>query len=224
MPLARALSALAVCGLVLAGAAGADGTPLQGTVGPGFTIVLTSAGAKVTHLNAGSYSLVVDDESDEHNFHLHGPGGVDARTDVEGTGATTFPLTLVDGTYTFICDAHPTRMTGTFIVGAVQPTPTPSPATQKLVLTLTASSVTLTRPGGARVTSLVTGSALVTVRDRSSKRGVRLHGPGVSKSTGIAFVGTQTWNLKLGSGNLTLTTQGQKPALTGPRVTVSSKS
>ena len=38
---------------------------------------LKANGADVTHLDAGSYSLSVDDKSDAHNFHLFGPGGVD---------------------------------------------------------------------------------------------------------------------------------------------------
>ena len=224
MTLARPIGALAVAFLVVAGAAGADGAPLQGSVGPGFTISLQATGAKVTHLEAGSYSLAVDDKSDEHNFHLSGPG-VDARTDVAGTGTSTFDLTLVDGKYTFICDAHPTRMTGSFTVGAVQSTPPPKPAApQRLVLTLTATGVTLTKPGGARVTSLATGPAVITVRDRSATRGVKLRGAGVSKTSGIGFVGAQTWSVKLGTGTLTLTTQGKKPAFAGPRVAVSSSS
>jgi hypothetical protein len=219
---ARAITAFAVCCLVLAGVAGADGAPLQGSVGPGFSISLSSAsGARITHLDAGSYSLVVDDKSDEHNFHIQGPGGVDASTEVLGMGASTFPLTLVDGTYTFICDAHPASMKGTFTVGAVQPAPTPKPAVQKLVLTLTATAVTLTKPGGTRVASLAAGPALITVRDRSATRGVKLRGAGVVKSTGIGFVGTLPWSVKLASGVLTLTTHGKTPALKGPRVTVS---
>src|SRR6185312_9065771 len=134
MTFARLLSAMAVAGLVLAAAAGADGTPLQGSVGPGFTISVLANGSKVTHLDAGSYALTVDDKSDEHNFHLQGPGDVDAQTDILGTGTSTFNLTVVDGKYTFICDAHPTRMTGSFTVGPVQSTPPPKPAApQKLV-------------------------------------------------------------------------------------------
>ena len=56
---------------MLAGVAGAEGTPLRGTVGPGFTISLRdAAGAAVSHLDPGTYSLTVDDKSEEHNFHL----------------------------------------------------------------------------------------------------------------------------------------------------------
>ena len=222
MTLARTIVCLAIASLAVAGAAGADGAALQGSVGPGFTISVQANGANVTHLDAGSYSLAVDDKSDEHNFHLSGPGGVDARTEVEGTGGRDVQSHLVDGKYTFICDAHPTRMTGSFTVGAVQSTPPPKPtAPQKLTLTLTAKAVTLTKPGGARVTSLATGPAVITVHDRSATRGVKLRGIGVVKSTGIGFVGSLTWSVKLGAGPLALTTQGKTPALKGPRVTVS---
>ena len=63
------------------------------------------------------FSLTVDDRSDGHNFHLFGPGGVDVATDVAAVGVKTFSVTLVDGTYTYICDVHPVQMKGTFTVG-----------------------------------------------------------------------------------------------------------
>jgi len=222
MTLMRLIPALAVCGLLLAATAGAENAPLQGSVGPGFTISLQANGAKVTHLDAGSYTLTVDDKSAEHNFHLFGPGGVNAQTDIEGTGPSTFNLTLVDGKYSFVCDAH-VSMNGSFTVGTVQSTPPPTTVPQKLVLTLTAKAVTLTK-AGAPVTSLTTGPAVITVRDRSATRGVKLRGAGLNKATGIGFVGSQSWTVKLASGTLTLTTQGKKPALTSVRVKVSASS
>ena len=98
---------------MLAGVAGADGTQLSGTVGPGFTISLRDAsGAAVRQLDPGTYSLTVDDKSEEHNFHLQGPGGVDVSTEVEAIGVKTFSVTLVDGKYTFLCDPHPSADDG----------------------------------------------------------------------------------------------------------------
>ena len=44
-------------------------------------------------------------------------------TDVEGTGDTTWTVTLQDGSYTFLCDAHPTTMKSTFTVGQGPPPP-----------------------------------------------------------------------------------------------------
>ena len=48
--------------------------------GDGFTITLTMNGAKVTHLEAGTYEVEVHDNSTFHNFHLTGPG-VEKSTD-----------------------------------------------------------------------------------------------------------------------------------------------
>jgi hypothetical protein len=225
----RALLTAAGFGLALAGAAGADGTELRGSVGPGFAISLQDgSGAAVTHLDTGTFTLVVDDKSSEHNFHLQGPGGVDVSTDVAGTGTRTFSVTLVNGKYTFVCDPHAGLMTGSFTVGQApaETTPTPKPGAPaatatKLVLTVTSRAVTLRTPAGKAVTSLVAGPALVTVRDRSARRGARLAGAGVTRSTGVGFVGTRTWKVTLGKGTLVYGSDARKPVLRGGRVPVS---
>jgi plastocyanin len=88
------------------------GGALQGTVGPGFTITLTTAeGEPVTALTAGSYELEIEDLSSAHNFHMSGPG-VDVSTDVGEEGAQTFSLDLAAGTYSFVCDPHAGQMNG----------------------------------------------------------------------------------------------------------------
>ena len=62
----------------------AAGKRLIASVGPGFTIALkTPSGGAVRTLRAGTYTVVVRDRSDEHNFHLSGRNvnkatGVDA--------------------------------------------------------------------------------------------------------------------------------------------------
>lgn len=110
-----------------AGGARADNPTLTGDVGNGdsFTISLhNSDGSAVRNLDPGTYTLVVHDHSDIHNFHLFGPGSVDVSTDIEAIGDKTFTVTLVDGKYTYVCDAHPS-MKGVFTVGAAtQPTTT----------------------------------------------------------------------------------------------------
>ena len=56
---------------------------LKGSVGPGFEISLTTEdGQPVETLAPGSYTLLTDDKSDIHNFHLTGDG-VDVSTEVE---------------------------------------------------------------------------------------------------------------------------------------------
>jgi hypothetical protein len=91
----------------------------------------------------------------------------------------------------------------------------------QLVLTVTAKAIGLSTPGGRPVKSLKSGQAVITVRDRSAARGVRLAGPGVSRSTGLRFVGTTTWRVKLVAGTLVYASDARKPVLRGGRITVS---
>ena len=43
----------------------------------------------------------MNDKSDQHNFHLTGPGDVDVMTEVWLDGREPFTVTLEPGTYTF---------------------------------------------------------------------------------------------------------------------------
>ena len=88
------------------------GTTLNGSVGPGFDISLDGTDG----LTAGSYTLVVDDQSSAHNVHLTGPG-VDVSTDVGAEGEESFDIELQAGEYTFVCDPHASQMRGSFTVG-----------------------------------------------------------------------------------------------------------
>ena len=140
-------------------------------------------------------------------------------------GQKTFQLNLVDGKYTFICDAHPTLMADSFTVGTPPPDPTPTPTSaprsqhrRRLVLTVTGSAVKLTTSAGKAVKTLKAGPAVITVHDRSATRGGKLSGAGVSKSTKAAYVGTVTWKVTLKAGTLVY---AGTPALTGGKVKVS---
>ena len=105
-----ALAALtAVVALILALPALAATPVFKGTVGPGFTIKMTTKPTK-----AGKIKLVIRDKSNVHNFHLTGPG-VNVKTSVPTVGTKTFTITLKKGTYKFICDPHP-FMKGSFTV------------------------------------------------------------------------------------------------------------
>ena len=125
---------LLVLGLALAGCGGDDnessdttaattpasttggsggGTTLNGSVGPGFEISLDGTDG----ITAGDYTLVVNDQSSAHNFHLTGPGGVDVSTTVSEEGEKTFDVTLVAGEYRYQCDPHASSMNGSFTVG-----------------------------------------------------------------------------------------------------------
>lgn len=201
--------------LVLASTAGAAETKLAGTVGPGFTIELRDAqGQPVTSLQPGAVEIEVSDRSDEHDFHLQGPG-VDVTTGVEQTGDTTFAVTLGAGSYSFFCDVHPTRMRGTFDVGTggspppvTQPKPPAAPAPSAKVgarLSLTvgpAATISLKTAAGKRVTLLRPGAYTIVARDRSATHNARIRGAGATRATGVGFVGTKTWRVVLRKGTL----------------------
>jgi hypothetical protein len=225
MTVRRLLIALFASGLVFTGISGAAGNELHAVVGPDFTIFLDDgSGTRATHLDPGAYSITVDDRSDGHNFHLFGPGGVDVTTTVEGVGLKTFSTTFVNGSYTYVCDLHPVQMKGTFSVGTPPSTPpaTPPPTqTTKVVLTVTSQAVTLKTPAGKAVRALKAGKAVISARDRSAVRGIRLSGAGVSKTTGVKFVGTTTWTVNLKKGTLVYTSDARAPVLRGGRVPVS---
>ncbi|MGN6798563.1 MAG: cupredoxin domain-containing protein [Gaiellaceae bacterium] len=123
------LLVLSIAGLTaavsVARPAATDGT-LQATVGPGYSINLTQNGVKVTHLDPGTYTIDVNDQADIHNFDLFGPG-VKQSTGVDTIGTATWTVTFTDGTYNYVCDAHPATMKGSFTVGTVQTTTTTTP-------------------------------------------------------------------------------------------------
>jgi plastocyanin len=95
--------------------AAAKAKTLTGTDGPGFTITLKSGSAAVKKLTAGSYTILIQDKSNIHNFHLTGPG-IDKKTSVPFVGNQTWKVTLKKGTYKFVCDPHKPIMHGSFTV------------------------------------------------------------------------------------------------------------
>jgi hypothetical protein len=190
-------AACAAC-LVAASPTGAADGQLVGSVGPGFGISLKdSSGVAVTHLAAGTYTLLVHDLSEEHNFHLSGPG-VDVTTDVAFTGDQTFTITVTNGIYNFICDVHSTSMHGLFTGGTTPPPPTtttPAPAAKPLTLRV-GPGRTLTAPA-----RLAKGRYAITVRDTSAADNLHLKGPGVNRKTGVAFNGQARWTVTLKAGS-----------------------
>lgn len=208
------LLVLAAAGLAFvagAPAARADGN-LVAKVGPGASISLTdAAGNGVTHLDPGTYTIAVDDQATTHDFDLFGPG-VSQSTTIEGTGKATWTVTFTDGTYIYVCDAHPQTMKGTFTVGTppattaatttdAAPTPPPAPKLPRLVGSVgPGQTISLRRPSGALVRTLAHGRYAIAIHDRAAFHDFHLLGPGVNRKTSVAFVGTATWTLTLKRG------------------------
>ena len=107
---AAVLLALAV-GAITAFPAFAAVPKFTGNVGPGFTISMAKKPTKAVKI-----TLVVNDRSSSHNFHLKGPN-VNVKTTVAFTGTKTFKnLVLKKGKYTFVCDPHSSFMRGSFTI------------------------------------------------------------------------------------------------------------
>ena len=203
--------ACAIAAASLVGAVGGSAAPVQtsqlfATVGPGFTINLRDAsGARVSKLDPGAYVIEVDDLSEEHNFHLSGPGGVNRATEIGEMGKVTWTVTFTDGTYRYVCDPHSGMMNGSFTVGNVPPPPTPppgsKPVTPKSKLQLTSGpgfTITLKTTAGKAVKSMRTGTYTVVVRDRSRIHNAHVVGPGYNRVTKpLTYTGSQTWKVKL---------------------------
>ena len=191
------LAALVAALFLPSALARADNPRLVAVVGTGdaFTISLRDAsGNVVRHLDPGTYDIAVSDRSDVHNFHLTGPGGVDMATRVDQKQEVTWTVTLVDGTYTFLCDEHATRMRGSFTVGNVPAAPTPAKLT---------GTVGPTRKISVRPKTVPAGPVTLTVNDRSRVDNFHLVGSGVNRKTGVTFRGRVTWRLTLAAGRYT---------------------
>jgi plastocyanin len=110
MKLMSTLVVAAVVALVAIAAAFSMTPPrANGTVGPGFTISLKKAGVLARTLKRGRTAFVVADKSSIHNFHLKGPVSR-VITGIGFTGTKTVTLLLKRGTYTYVCDVHPSMI------------------------------------------------------------------------------------------------------------------
>jgi plastocyanin len=201
------VAALGVLALLVPGAVGARSAappqPLVATVGDAavpesFRITLRDAsGDPVSHVDPGTYTINVRDYATTHNFHLRGPG-VDQSTDIEGTTTTTvWIVTFGNGTYTFVCDAHPLQMKGAFRSGTVVTPPKPKKLNARVG---PGKKISVTTTSGAKVKRVTAGAYRITVRDLSSTDNFHLTGPGVNKKTSVKGKSTSTWSVRFRSG------------------------
>jgi plastocyanin len=195
-----------ICALVLvlpAAARRADTPTLTAIVGTndGFTITLNDAsGKKVSRIAPGTYTVLVEDRSALHNFHLasNEDPTVDFRTELEFVGEKSFTVTFRDNTrYAYACEPHWQVMNGEFFVTntpAPPPPPPPAPVRKLSVIV---------KPGGAVVLSRASVSAgryRLTVDDHGKRDNFHLRGKTVNKRTGLAFRGRVGWGVTLARG------------------------
>jgi hypothetical protein len=111
-------------------------------------------------------------------------------------------------------------MHGSFTVGAV--TEPAKPVAIRLVLTVTDKAVTLRTAAGAPGRALGPGLYAIKVVDRSGRQNAHLAGAGVNRRTGVAYVGTATWNVTIKAGKLLVRSDVTKPKLRANTVRVSA--
>jgi hypothetical protein len=190
MTIRLGLVALLATLVLPAAVAQADNPRLVALVGTNDAFVISlrdGSGNLVTHLDPGTYDIAVSDRSELHNFHLKGPGA-DVATPVEQKQEVTRTLTLSEGRYAFVCDAHAASMRGYFLVGDVRPA-------------TVSASVGPGRKISMSPKSVLPGPVTITVTDRSRTDNFHLTGPGVNKKTGVASRARVTWNLTLVPGS-----------------------
>ncbi len=115
-----AVAAVTALALAVGAAAQPAMSPkLSGTVGPGFTISLKQAGAKVKTLKAGTYTFVISDKAAIHNFVLERESGSHFEktlTTVAFTGTKSATIKLTKGKWKYYCAPHGSTMKGFFTV------------------------------------------------------------------------------------------------------------
>ena len=107
---------IALGGLIVGAAASRSAThpSLIGTVGKNdaYKISLTTSAGKVAKtVAAGTYTIVIHDDSSIHNYELDGPHGKSwTFTSVPFKGTKTFTVKLVAGAYKAYCAPHESVM------------------------------------------------------------------------------------------------------------------
>jgi plastocyanin len=201
---------IAVAMTSVSGSALADAPPtLSAIVGTndGYNITLNDAsGNKLSRLVPGTYTVVVDDRSRLHNFHLasNDDPTVDFRTELDFVGQQSFTVTFKNKMeYAYACEPHWQVMNGSFFVTDAPAPPPPPPPVRTLKASVSAA-------GAVRLSasSVRSGRYRVVVSDRSRADNFHLAGRGVNRHTGIRFKGSTAWRVRLAPGTYSYWSDG----------------
>jgi hypothetical protein len=159
------------------------------------SISFTRDGAPVRQLDPGSYSIGVADLSERQNFRLIGPGAEEHTQHVR-TASYTWTVVLTEGTYSYFSERRP-QMRGSFTIGS------PVRSTAKILHAVVGPdfNIALVDQNWQPLTAaLKNGKYAIDVLDPSGDHNFRLTGPGVNRSTTLAFAGRTTLTATLGRG------------------------
>ena len=140
---------------------------LTASVSDPFTIHLRDPNGVELNGNSlpqGAYTLELDDNGTNHNFHLLGPAvscvpRQDCASSIPGTGHETWTVNFTTGSVspvTYQCDVHGALMRGTFTISGPPPPPPPpppplSPSRKSMPVALGPTFTGLEKPEGLKV-------------------------------------------------------------------------
>ena len=91
----------------------------------------------------------------------------------------------------------------TIFLTSLTPPPTTTPPPARLLATVgPRNTISLRNAKGVVLKRVKPGTYTVVVRDRTKAHNFHLVGKGVNRKSGIAFVGTTTWKVKLAPGTV----------------------
>jgi hypothetical protein len=181
------------------------------------------AGRSAEHVNAGTFTLAIDDTSSTQNFRLRDltwqGTHVNRATSVPDQSEECWTVTLDVGDYEWISDGDQTGYLRGLVTAhpnpnppppppppspAGPPPPPPPPAQPDLILTVGPDPrIAAFYADGRPVTNLPPGTYTIQVHDLSATHNFHLTGPGVDEKTSVDDIEHPVWRVTLRAGKYT---------------------
>jgi PASTA domain len=182
------------------------------------------AGRSAEHVNAGTFTLAIDDTSSTQNFRLRdltwGGTHVDRATGGPGTSEECWTVTLEVGDYEWKSDFDQTGYLRGLVTAhpnpnppppppppspAGPPPPPPPPLQPDLIFTVGPDArIAAFYADGRKLTNLPPGTYYVQVHDLSANHNLHLTGPGIDEKTSVGDIEHPIWHLTFKAGTYRL--------------------
>lgn len=185
-------------------------------------------GRSAEHINAGTFTLAIDDTSSTQNFRLRdltwGGTRVNRATSLPDQSEECWTVTLDVGDYEWISDGDQTGYLRGLVTahpnpnpppppppppppspaGPPPPPPPPPPSQPDLIFTVGPDArIAAFYADGRPVTNLRPGTYTIQVHDLSAAHNFHLTGPGVDEKTSVGEIEHPVWRLTLRAGKYT---------------------